>query len=101
MDTRKLKKEVKSFRSGILQCSEYTPRILHLHCSYPFRYAAELHLVHFKTEYGSLTEAVAHNDGLAVLGIMLLGGLVDNPKLTPIIDGLATITNAGVYLAVF
>ncbi|XP_037793615.1 carbonic anhydrase 7-like [Penaeus monodon] len=58
-------------------------------------YAAELHLVHFKTEYGSLTEAVAHNDGLAVLGIMLLGGLVDNPKLTPIIDGLATITNGG------
>ncbi|XP_047482480.1 carbonic anhydrase 1-like [Penaeus chinensis] len=57
-------------------------------------YAAELHLVHFKTEYGSLTEAVAHNDGLAVLGVMLLGGLVDNPKLTPIIDGLATITNA-------
>ncbi|XP_069993872.1 carbonic anhydrase 1 isoform X1 [Penaeus vannamei] len=58
-------------------------------------YAAELHLVHFKTEYGSLTEAVAHDDGLAVLGIMLLGGLVDNPSLTPIIEGLATIPNSG------
>ncbi|XP_027224978.2 carbonic anhydrase 1 [Penaeus vannamei] len=58
-------------------------------------YAAELHLVHFKTEYGSLGAAVAHDDGLAVLGIMLLGGLVDNPSLTPIIDGLATIRNSG------
>ncbi|XP_042892386.1 carbonic anhydrase 1-like [Penaeus japonicus] len=58
-------------------------------------YAAELHLVHFKTEYGSLGNAIAYEDGLAVLGIMLLGGLIDNPDLTPIIDGLATIKNSG------
>ncbi|XP_063596244.1 carbonic anhydrase 2-like [Penaeus indicus] len=58
-------------------------------------YAAELHLVHFKTEYGSLGNAVQYDDGLAVLGIMLLGGLIDNPNLTPIIDGLATIQNSG------
>jgi len=77
------------------------PRLHYLRASSPSRYAAELHLVHFKTEYGSLTEAVAHDDGLAVLGIMLLGGLVDNPSLTPIIEGLATIPNSGVYVAVF
>lgn len=51
--------------------------------------------MHFKTEYGSLGNAIAYEDGLAVLGIMLLGGLIDNPDLTPIIDGLATIKNSG------
>ncbi|XP_042876631.1 carbonic anhydrase 7-like [Penaeus japonicus] len=30
-------------------------------------YAAELHLVHFKTEYGSLGNAIAYEDGLAAL----------------------------------
>ncbi|XP_063596242.1 carbonic anhydrase 2-like [Penaeus indicus] len=60
-------------------------------------YAAELHLVHFKTEYGSLGNAVQYDDGLAVLGIMLLGGLIDNPNLKPIIDGLATIPNSVLF----
>jgi hypothetical protein len=35
------------------------------------RYPAELHIVHFNAKYGSFNDAVAHPDGLAVLGIMM------------------------------
>ncbi|CAL4065444.1 unnamed protein product, partial [Meganyctiphanes norvegica] len=33
------------------------------------RYAMELHLVHYKTEYGNLSNALKYEDGLAVLGV--------------------------------
>lgn len=39
--------------------------------SYSLSYPAELHLVHYNTKYGTLTEATKHSDGLAVLGIFL------------------------------
>ena len=35
------------------------------------RFYSELHIVHFKAEYGGLKEALAHNDGLAVLGFFI------------------------------
>ena len=36
-----------------------------------YRYAGELHLVHYNTKYPSFSEATSHDDGLAVLGIFL------------------------------
>ncbi len=35
------------------------------------RFPAEMHLVHFNKKYGSVSEAVKHDDGLAVLGVLL------------------------------
>ncbi|XP_069159880.1 carbonic anhydrase-like [Procambarus clarkii] len=55
------------------------------------RYAAELHMVHYKTEYGSSATAVSHTDGLAVLAIFLEVGPVDNPNLKSIVQGLSSI----------
>ncbi|XP_042858782.1 carbonic anhydrase 7-like [Penaeus japonicus] len=59
------------------------------------QYPAELHLVHFKSKYETIGEAVLHEDGLAVLGIMLEISDVDNEHLTPIIAGLATVPHSG------
>lgn len=58
-------------------------------------FPAELHLVHFNTKYDTIGDAVAQEDGLAVLGIMLKIASEDNEKLSPIIDGLSTITHSG------
>lgn len=58
-------------------------------------FPAELHLVHFNTKYKTIGDAVAQEDGLAVLGIMLKIAREDNEKLSPIIDGLSTITHSG------
>ncbi|MPC15313.1 Carbonic anhydrase 2 [Portunus trituberculatus] len=51
----------------------------------------EIHLVHWKTSYGSVSESLNFGDGLAVLGIMAEISQKDNPKLQPIIDALANI----------
>ncbi|XP_052286836.1 carbonic anhydrase 2-like [Dreissena polymorpha] len=37
-------------------------------------FAAELHLVHWNTKYGSIAEAIDKSDGLAVLGVMIEPG---------------------------
>ncbi|XP_052283380.1 uncharacterized protein LOC127880170 isoform X13 [Dreissena polymorpha] len=37
-------------------------------------FAAELHLVHWNTKYGTFAEAVTKSDGLAVLGVMIKPG---------------------------
>lgn len=58
-------------------------------------FPAELHLVHFNTKYKTIGDAVSQEDGLAVLGIMLKIAREDNEKLSPIIDGLSTITHSG------
>jgi len=58
-------------------------------------YPMELHLVHYKTAYGSLGEAIKHSDGLAVLGIFIEVGS-ENLALKPITDNLYQITEAGV-----
>ncbi|KAK8394066.1 hypothetical protein O3P69_006338 [Scylla paramamosain] len=57
-------------------------------------FPAELHLVHYKASYGSVTEAVNHEDGIAVLGIMLELTNQDNPFLNPIFDNLEKIVKA-------
>jgi carbonic anhydrase len=36
-----------------------------------FRYPAELHIVHYNSKYGSFNGALSHDDGLAVLGILI------------------------------
>ncbi|XP_071522340.1 uncharacterized protein [Panulirus ornatus] len=63
------------------------------------RFPAELHLVHYNTEYGSVEEAVKYEDGLAVLGIMLVISPTDNPKLDNIIKGLSRVITDGKYSA--
>ncbi|XP_046637027.1 carbonic anhydrase 2-like isoform X1 [Daphnia pulicaria] len=35
------------------------------------RYPAELHMVHYNSKYGTFSEALSHEDGLAVFGIMI------------------------------
>ncbi|KAK3893617.1 hypothetical protein Pcinc_002570, partial [Petrolisthes cinctipes] len=55
-------------------------------------YPAELHLVHFRTDYETVANAVRFSDGLAVLGIFLEISDEDNPNLKSIIDGLPDIT---------
>lgn len=35
------------------------------------QYPAEMHLVHFNQKYGSVSEAVNHYDGLAVLAVLI------------------------------
>lgn len=54
-------------------------------------YPAELHLVHYNTKYGTFAEATTHSDGLAVLGIFLKVGLVDNEFFQPLVDQLSQI----------
>ena len=51
--------------------------------------------MHYKTSYGSVAEAVKHEDGIAVLGIMLEVSYTENILLNPIIHGLAKIHKAG------
>jgi carbonic anhydrase len=36
-----------------------------------FRYVAEVHIVHWDTKYGNFVNATKHNDGLAVLGVLV------------------------------
>uniref|UniRef100_A0A2P2I3I1 Carbonic anhydrase n=1 Tax=Hirondellea gigas TaxID=1518452 RepID=A0A2P2I3I1_9CRUS len=52
------------------------------------RYPMEMHLVHYKTEYGSLGAALNHSDGAAVLSILFVISANDNPSLAPLISQL-------------
>jgi len=56
-------------------------------------YPIELHIVHYKSDYGSLGEAVKYEDGLAVLGIMFEVG-AENEALKPIVEGIPSVVNA-------
>ncbi|KAL5017123.1 hypothetical protein ScPMuIL_006712 [Solemya velum] len=51
-------------------------------------YPIELHIVHYREEYGSLTNAVNKSDGLAVLGFFADVGLNDNVNMSQITDVL-------------
>lgn len=37
---------------------------------FAFRFPLELHLVHFEQKYRNLTEAVKHEHGVAVIGVL-------------------------------
>ncbi|XP_018019224.1 carbonic anhydrase 2 [Hyalella azteca] len=59
------------------------------------RYPMELHLVHHKNEYGNLTAALEHPDGVAVLGLLFVISEYDNPSLAPLISHLLSHTAVG------
>ena len=48
----------------------------------------EMHMVHYKAEYGNMTESLKHPDGLAVLGVLFVISTNDNPALAPLISQL-------------
>lgn len=54
-------------------------------------YAAEVHLVHFNSKYGSLEAAVGHADGLAVVGFLLQAVEAPNPRFDKFVQGLEAI----------
>ena len=74
-----------SFTGGYLE-NEYTLAQFHCHWGDEFRggsehtlngqrYFAEVHLVHYKTEYGGLNDdSLGNGDGLAVLGYFIDAG---------------------------
>jgi len=55
----------------------------------------EMHLVHFNAKYGTLGDAVAHPDGLAVIGVFFSVTPRDNPALSPIFSSLASVSHHG------
>jgi len=59
------------------------------------RYAMELHLVHYKTSYGGLAEALKHSDGLAVLGVFFNVNETENADLQPLTDNFYKVAEPG------
>ena len=57
-------------------------------------YPLELHLVHYNSKYGDIGEAVAHEDGLAVIGILysLTSGTKASSSLQPLLDVVAKVS---------
>ena len=51
----------------------------------------EMHLVHYKTAYGNIGNAVKQADGLVVLGVMFEISQTDNPAFTPLVNALKEI----------
>ncbi|KAF2357411.1 Alpha carbonic anhydrase [Trinorchestia longiramus] len=64
------------------------------------RYPMEMHLVHYKTEYGSIQQAVQKSDGLAVLGVMFEISQTDNPAFTPLVNALREIEEPSMTIEV-
>ncbi|NXK49471.1 CAH9 anhydrase, partial [Chauna torquata] len=78
---------------------QYRAVQLHLHWGSPMgpgsehmvngkQFAAELHVVHYNTKYDSFKAAMAHPDGLAVLGVLLEVGPRENPYYQEILEHL-------------
>nr|ANJ65971.1 carbonic anhydrase [Hydroides elegans] len=63
-------------------------------------YAAELHMVHFNSKYGSLPEAADKPDGLSVLGFFIEAGDEENAALKPVTDLLSQIKHKGDSVAI-
>ncbi|KAK3775479.1 hypothetical protein RRG08_027235 [Elysia crispata] len=58
-------------------------------------YPMELHIVHYGESRGSVSQALTHPNGLAVLGFMFEISAADNPFLTPIVEKLKDIKYKG------
>ncbi|ESO96281.1 hypothetical protein LOTGIDRAFT_66515, partial [Lottia gigantea] len=58
-------------------------------------YPLEMHIVHYNTKYGTLTNAKSQPDGLAVLGVMFEISETDNPNFEPITSALHNIRREG------
>jgi hypothetical protein len=73
--------------------------MLYVHMCLNPRFSLEMHLVHWKTSYGSVANAKAHPDGLAVLGILFEAEAVsvENEEDDPIEVGHA-IFSRGCFL---
>ena len=85
-----------SLTGGPLGKSTYILHSFHLHWPSEHllngvRYSAELHLVHYKSNYMNLTAAKTYSDGLAVLGFLYAIG-ADNVQ-SPIFDHLHEVLN--------
>lgn len=60
------------------------------------KYPLELHIVHYKDSYGSLTNALNKSDGLAVLGFFFTTvDAEDNEALAPLIDAIDQLNYKG------
>ncbi|XP_065561193.1 carbonic anhydrase 7-like [Artemia franciscana] len=59
-----------------------------------FRYPVEVHLVHRNTKYTSVEEALAHRDGLTVIGVLFEISAEDNPDLEEFYSIFSSITKA-------
>lgn len=59
------------------------------------RFQAELHIVHYKSSYGSFAEAVKHSDGLAVLAILIELERRDNTAFRHIVEQFPEIQTEG------
>ncbi|XP_052784274.1 uncharacterized protein LOC128220062 [Mya arenaria] len=55
------------------------------------QYPLELHIVHYKTSYGSLASAVSQSDGLAVVGFFYEIDANDNANYATLISALSTV----------
>ncbi|XP_047736691.1 carbonic anhydrase 14 [Hyalella azteca] len=64
------------------------------------RYPMEMHMVHYKTAYGTIGKAVQQADGLAVLGVMFEISQTDNPAFTPLVKALKEIQEPSMTIEV-
>ncbi|KAL5017267.1 hypothetical protein ScPMuIL_006856 [Solemya velum] len=59
------------------------------------KYPLELHIVHYKTDYGSFANAKNKSDGLAVIGVLATEMTNDNENLNKLVDNLHHVKYAG------
>ncbi|XP_012283528.1 carbonic anhydrase 2 [Orussus abietinus] len=55
----------------------------------------EIHMVHYKTEYGTPEDAVKHGDGLTVVGFLFELSLIPNYALNAMQDGIKKVKTGG------
>ncbi|XP_046363890.2 carbonic anhydrase 2-like [Haliotis rufescens] len=80
---------------------DYVLDSMHFHCPSEHHVdgkamPGELHLVHYKKQYGSIAAAAAKQDGLAVIGIFLeSGSSSNNSAFNAFLDGVQKLNKAG------
>ncbi|XP_011882022.1 PREDICTED: carbonic anhydrase 2-like [Vollenhovia emeryi] len=57
------------------------------------RHPLELHLVHYDKKYTNISEAMQHEGGLAVVGVLFELSNNDNPDLSPIVEATKMVSN--------